>query len=152
MLDETYQLFERGRRLKEALDEMKREIEIVEVQAPDDIENQIAEIMRKRPTLRWDEAVRKVLTGETDEEDEASPPGKKRVPEEKYLKLIKKVFGDDEVEDDDDGGGEGGAVKEPDWGDPMVQEMVSPLGTLINDFLVGDRKRPNPETKTEDSE
>ena len=60
-LDEAYQLFERGRRLEETFDKVAKDLETADARAPDDIKNRVTEIMRKRPTLRWDAAVKEVL-------------------------------------------------------------------------------------------
>jgi hypothetical protein len=68
-LDKAYRLFERGRRLEQTFDKMAMDLEIADARTPDDIEKRIAEIMRERPTLRWDAAVKEVLEhGNPDEE------------------------------------------------------------------------------------
>ena len=60
-LDEAYQLFERSRRLEETFDTMAMDLETADARAPDDIEKQVAEILKERPELRWDAAVKEVL-------------------------------------------------------------------------------------------
>ncbi len=60
-LDDTYRLFERGRRFQEAYDAAETDLDDADVSAPDDIEQQVTKILNDRPTLRWDAAVRKVL-------------------------------------------------------------------------------------------
>ena len=68
-LDEAYQLFERSRRLEETFDKMATDLETVDARAPRDIKKRVTEIMRQRPTLRWDAAVKEVLErGNPDEE------------------------------------------------------------------------------------
>ncbi len=61
VLDKAYGLFERGRLLEEAYDKVKTDVEVADVSAPDDIEKRVAEILKDRPTLRWDAAVKEVL-------------------------------------------------------------------------------------------
>ena len=68
-LDETYRLFERGRRLEEAFDAVETDLDAADVSAPDDIEKQVTEILKDRPTLRWDAAVKEVQADYTDEDD-----------------------------------------------------------------------------------
>ncbi len=60
-LDKAYQLFERSRRLEETFDKMAKALETADARAPNDIKKRVTEIMRKRPTLRWDAAVKEVL-------------------------------------------------------------------------------------------
>ena len=60
-LDKAYGLFERGLLLEEAYDKVKTDVEVADVSAPDDIEKRVAEILKDRPTLRWDAAVKEVL-------------------------------------------------------------------------------------------
>ncbi len=60
-LDKAYGLFERGRRLEEAYDGVKADVVGADVSAPDDIEKRVREILKDRPTLRWDAAVKEVL-------------------------------------------------------------------------------------------
>jgi hypothetical protein len=68
-LDKAYQLFERSRRLEETFDKVAKDLETADARAPDDIEKQVAEILRERPELRWDTAVNEVLEhGNSDEE------------------------------------------------------------------------------------
>jgi hypothetical protein len=68
-LDETYRLFERGQRLQEAYVAAETDLDVAEVSAPDDIEQQVTKILKDRPTLRWDAAVKEVLEqGNLDEE------------------------------------------------------------------------------------
>jgi hypothetical protein len=68
-LDKAYQLFERGRRLEETYDAGETDLDIADVSAPDDIEQQVTKILKDRPTLRWDAAVKEVLEqGNPDEE------------------------------------------------------------------------------------
>jgi hypothetical protein len=68
-LDETYRLFERGRRLQEAYDAVETDLDAADVSAPDDIEQQVTKILKDRPTLRWDAAVKEVQADYTDEDD-----------------------------------------------------------------------------------
>jgi hypothetical protein len=68
-LDETYRLFERGRRLQEAYDAVETDLDAADVSAPDDIEKRVAKILRDRPTLRWDAAVKEVQADYTDDGD-----------------------------------------------------------------------------------
>ena len=78
-LDEAYQLFERSRRLEEAFDQMATDLETVDARAPRDIKKRVTEIMRKRPTLRWDAAVKVVLEQrDADEEGTAASPRNSR--------------------------------------------------------------------------
>ena len=51
----------------EAYDKVKTEVDTAGVSAPDDIEKRVAEILKDRPTLRWDAAVKEV---ETDDDDD----------------------------------------------------------------------------------
>jgi hypothetical protein len=70
-LDEAYQLFERSRLLEEAYDKAEADVEaeVVDARAPRDIKKRVTEILKKRPTLRWDAAVEEVLGhGNPDEE------------------------------------------------------------------------------------
>ena len=60
-LDESYQLFDRSRRLEEAFDKMAKNLETADARAPDDIEERVTEILKDRPTLRWDDAVNRLL-------------------------------------------------------------------------------------------
>ena len=60
-LDEAYRLFERGRRLEQKFDEMEMDLETADARVPDDVEKQVAEILKERPELRWDAAVKEVL-------------------------------------------------------------------------------------------
>ena len=62
-LDEAYQLFERSRRLEETFYKMVIGLETVDARAPRDIKKRVTEIMRQRPRLRWDAAVKEVLEG-----------------------------------------------------------------------------------------
>ncbi len=62
-LDEAYQLFERSRLLEEAYDKAEADVEaeVADARAPRDIKKRVTEILKKRPTLRWDAAVEEVL-------------------------------------------------------------------------------------------
>ena len=78
-LDKAYQLFERGRRLEETFDKMAKDLESADARAPDDIKKRVTEIMRKRPTLRWDAAVKEVLEhGNPNEQAAAASPRNSR--------------------------------------------------------------------------
>ena len=68
-LDEAYRLFDRGRRLQEAYDKVMTEVDTAGVSAPDDIEKRVAKILKDRPTLRWDAAVKEVQTDDDDDGD-----------------------------------------------------------------------------------
>jgi hypothetical protein len=69
-LDKAYRLFDRGRRLQEAYDKVKTEVDTAGVSAPDDIEKRVPNILKDRPTLRWDAAVIEVqeVGGNVDDE------------------------------------------------------------------------------------
>jgi hypothetical protein len=60
-LDKAYRLFERGRRLEQKFEEMEMDLDSADAPAPDDIDKRIAAILRERPKLRWDAAVKVVL-------------------------------------------------------------------------------------------
>ena len=62
-LDEAYQLFQRSRLLEEAYDKAEADVEaeVADARAPRDIKKRVTEILKKRPTLRWDAAVEEVL-------------------------------------------------------------------------------------------
>ncbi len=69
-LDEAYELFERGRRFKEAYDKAKTNVDGADdISAPDDIEQQVTKILKERPTLRWDAAVRQMLKADDEDDD-----------------------------------------------------------------------------------
>jgi hypothetical protein len=69
-LDKAYQLFERGRRLEDSFYEMAAGLAIEDVRAPNDIEQRVADILKKRPKCRWDGAVKEVLAdGNNDDEE-----------------------------------------------------------------------------------
>ena len=59
-LDKAYRLFDGDRRLQEAYDKVKTEVDTAGVSAPDDIEKRVAKILKDHPTLRWDAAVMEV--------------------------------------------------------------------------------------------
>jgi hypothetical protein len=65
-LDNAYQLFERSLRLEETFDKMATDLDgSLDARVPRDIKNRVIEIMRQRPTLRWDAAVKEVLAAVT---------------------------------------------------------------------------------------
>ncbi len=64
-LDEAFQLFERSRLLEEAYDKAEADVEAADARAPRDIKKRVTEILKKRPTLRWDDAVEEVLVAVT---------------------------------------------------------------------------------------
>ena len=61
VLDKAYRLFERGQRLEGTFGKMAIDLETADAPAPHDIESQVIEIMKWRPTLRWDEALKLML-------------------------------------------------------------------------------------------
>ena len=68
-LDEAYQLFQRSRLLEEAYERAEVEAEVAVARAPRDIKKRVVELLKKRPTLRWDAAVEEMLEhGNPDEE------------------------------------------------------------------------------------
>ena len=69
VLDRAYRLFERGRCLEEKFDVIAMDLETADARAPDDIEKQVAEILKERPELRWDAAVKKVQADAIDNDD-----------------------------------------------------------------------------------
>jgi len=66
-LDEAYQLFERSRLLEEAYDKAEADVEaeVADARTPRDIKKRVTEIMKQRPTVRWDAAVKEVLAAVT---------------------------------------------------------------------------------------
>ena len=66
-LDKAYRLFERGRRLEQKFDEMEMNLDSADGRAPNDIDQRIAAILKERPELRWDAAVKEVLDGNIDD-------------------------------------------------------------------------------------
>jgi hypothetical protein len=74
-LDEAYELFDRGRRLEEAYERAKADVDIADdISAPVDIERRVGEILKQRPTLRWDAAVRQVLEADDDDDGREEDP------------------------------------------------------------------------------
>jgi hypothetical protein len=74
-LDEAYELFERSRRLEEAYERAKADVDIADdISAPVDIERRVGEILKQRPTLRWDAAVRQVLEADDDDDGREEDP------------------------------------------------------------------------------
>jgi hypothetical protein len=67
--DEAYRLFDRGRCLRDAYDKARTQVDTTHVSAPNDIEKRVAKILKDRPTLRWDAAVKEVHAEYTDEDD-----------------------------------------------------------------------------------
>ncbi len=69
-LDETYRIFERGQRLEEAFDQAEEDLVETATPVPHDIEQQVTEILKNRPTLRWDDAVEEMLGHSKDDDDD----------------------------------------------------------------------------------
>ena len=65
-LAKAYQLFERSQRLEEAFEKMATDLDTMDARVPRDIKKRVTEIMRERPTLRWDAAVKAIV----EEDDE----------------------------------------------------------------------------------
>ena len=63
LLCETYQAVHRSTQLEEIFEEAENEFEETEsdIDVPDDLENQVREILKKHADLRWDDAVRVAL-------------------------------------------------------------------------------------------
>jgi hypothetical protein len=83
-LEEAYRLFERGRRIEEAVKEVLTEFEQDEedIEVPANLAQRVKKILKQNPGLRWDEAVASIVG--------ASPPKLSLDP-------------DDEDEDEDEG-------------------------------------------------
>jgi hypothetical protein len=61
LLAKTYAAVERGRRLRDAAKKLDKTKE--DVEAPEDLEKRVKEILKKKPHVRWDAAIR-VIAGE----------------------------------------------------------------------------------------
>jgi hypothetical protein len=72
-LAEAYRLFTRNAKVQEVIDEAIEEIddEEDETEIPVDLEKRVRDYLVKHPTVRWDEAVKKVVDGK---DDETEPP------------------------------------------------------------------------------
>ena len=70
LLAEAYMSAEKGRRLREAVEELD-EIDVEDFEAPEDLETRVKEVLEKTPHIRWDAAVR-AIAGE-DQDAESAP-------------------------------------------------------------------------------
>jgi hypothetical protein len=65
LLTEAYIGMERGQRLQEAFDEIEEkldeELDEEGIEAPDDLQQRVKEILQQRPDLRWDAAVAEIV-------------------------------------------------------------------------------------------
>jgi hypothetical protein len=64
LLTETYVGMERGQRLQEAFKEVDEELEEEDIEAPDDLQRRVEELLKERPDLRWDAAVAEIVKAE----------------------------------------------------------------------------------------
>jgi hypothetical protein len=79
-LAEAYRLFAHNAKVQEVVDEAIEQIDDDEdeTEVPADLEKRVREYLVKHPTVRWDEAVKKVVDGK---DDETEPPPSQPPPE-----------------------------------------------------------------------
>ena len=53
-----------GQRLQEAFKEVDEELEEEDIEAPDDLQRRVEELLKERPDLRWDAAVAEIVKAE----------------------------------------------------------------------------------------
>jgi hypothetical protein len=64
LLAETYVGMERGQRLQEAFKEVDEELEEEDIEAPDNLQQRVEKLLKKKPHLRWDAAVAEIVKAE----------------------------------------------------------------------------------------
>jgi hypothetical protein len=89
LLEETYRAFHASQELRELYEEAAQGFEASEIEIPKDLRKKVGEILKASPTLRWDDAIDKILG----QSDEAIAEKKDR---------IKKATGDFTQDDDEE--------------------------------------------------
>ena len=62
-LAEAYRIFERGQRIEKIVEEEFEQLEGDDaVEIPDDLEQRVRELLDREPTLRWSDAVQRIVS------------------------------------------------------------------------------------------
>jgi hypothetical protein len=98
-LEQAYRLFDRGRRIEEAVEGIIAEIDEAEdeVEVPADIVNQVQKLLAKEPALRWDQALASIVGASRprlslDPEEEVEDPTLKFADGTEVEKIVRKVM------------------------------------------------------------
>jgi hypothetical protein len=97
LLADAYVAFHKSRKLRNAFDELKKDMSDEDVEVPEDLEDRVRKILADHPHLRWDDAVR--LTFDKSKLEEIEAEKKKNKEEAGDFS----EFWDDHDDDDEEG-------------------------------------------------
>jgi hypothetical protein len=70
LLADIYVGMQRGRRLQQTIDELVTDTDADDFKAPKDLKRRVVDLLKKRPTIRWDQAVQLIVEPGTSEDDD----------------------------------------------------------------------------------